>query len=474
MTVRLRVAPSPTGHLHVGTARAALFNWLYARHHEGTFILRIDDTDRARSTEIFEEDIRDSLRWLGLDWDEGVGVGGPHGDYRQSSRLQRYQQAAAGLVSSGAAYYDNRSPEELDELRRRAEEEHLHPGHYVRRPDNVGTEGAIRLSVPQDQPVVFDDLVRGGISFEARDIDDFVILRSDGTPTYHLASTVDDVDYEITHVARGEDLLPSTPKHILLTRALGAGEPVYAHLPLLFGTDGRKLSKRHGAVSLSNYRDEGYLPDAVFNYLSLLGWSIDGDRTIFTREEAIAVFDLVDVSRNPAVFDPDKLAWMNGEYIRAMDPAEFRSAARPHVESAVGRPLDDLEWARFAAIADLVQERTRLLPEAGEQVVFLFEDFEEYDPAAWDKVMAKDGVPGILKTAQERLASVETWEVADIEAALREMLEEIGLGAAKGLQPLRVAVTASSVSPPLFESMAALGQERTLERLERAQRVRGG
>jgi glutamyl-tRNA synthetase len=474
MTVRLRVAPSPTGHLHVGTARAALFNWLYARHHEGTFILRIDDTDRARSTEIFEEDILDSLRWLGLDWDEGVGVGGPHGDYRQSSRLQRYQQAAAGLVSSGAAYYDNRSPEELDELRRRAEEEHLHPGHYVRRPDNAGTEGAIRLSVSQDQPVVFDDLVRGGISFEARDIDDFVILRSDGTPTYHLASTVDDVDYEITHVARGEDLLPSTPKHILLTRALGAGEPRYAHLPLLFGTDGRKLSKRHGAISLSNYRDEGYLPDAVFNYLSLLGWSIDGDRTIFTREEAIAVFDLVDVSRNPAVFDPDKLAWMNGEYIRAMDPAEFRSAARPHVESAVGRPLDDLEWPRFAAIADLVQERTRLLPEAGEQVVFLFEDFEEYDPAAWDKVMAKDGVPGILKTAQERLASVETWEAADIEAALREMLEEIGLGAAKGLQPLRVAVTASSVSPPLFESMAALGKERTLERLERATRALGG
>ena len=468
MTVRVRVAPSPTGHLHVGTARAALFNWLYARHHGGTFILRIDDTDRERSTAAFEEDILDSLRWLGLDWGEGVGVGGPHGDYRQSSRYGRYQQAAAELVDAGAAYYDNRSPDELEALRRRAEEEHLHPGHYVRRPDNPGTEGAIRLAIPQDQPAVFEDLVRGEISFEARDIDDFVILRSDGTPTYHLASTVDDVDYEITHVARGEDLLPSTPKHILLTRALGAVEPRYAHLPLLFGTDGKKLSKRHGAISLSTYRDEGYLPDAVFNYLSLLGWSIDGDRTIFSRDEEIAAFDLIDVSRNPAVFDPDKLVWMNGEYIRALDPVEFRTMARPHVEAAVGRSLDDGEWARFDAVADLVQERTRLLPEAGEQVVFLFEDFEEYDRAAWDKVMAKDGVPGILEAAGERLASVGTWTAAEIEAVLRAMLEEMGLGAAKGLQPLRVAVTGSSVSPPLFESMAALGQEKTLERLVRA------
>ena len=474
MTVRVRVAPSPTGHLHVGTARAALFNWLYASHHGGTFILRIDDTDRERSTTAFEEDILDSLRWLGLEWGEGVGVGGPHGEYRQSSRYDRYQQAAADLVDAGAAYYDNRLPDELEALRRRAEEERLHPGHYVRRPENPGTEGAIRLSVPQDRPVVFEDLVRGEISFEARDIDDFVILRSDGTPTYHLASTVDDVDYDITHVARGEDLLPSTPKHILLTRALGAEVPEYAHLPLLFGTDGKKLSKRHGAISLSTYRDDGYLADAVFNYLSLLGWSIDGDRTVFTRDEAIAAFDLIGVSRNPAVFDPDKLAWMNGEYIRALDPGEFRTLARPHVEAAVGRRLDEEESARFDAVADLVQERTRLLPEAGQQVVFLFEDFDEYDRAAWDKVMAKDGVPGILKTASEYLASLDTWSAAAIEAVLRGMLEEMGIGAAKGLQPLRVAVTGSSVSPPLFESMAALGKEKTLERLARAQRELAG
>jgi glutamyl-tRNA synthetase len=468
MTVRLRVAPSPTGHLHVGTARAALFNWLYARHADGTFILRIDDTDRERSTIEFEEDILDSLRWLGLDWDEGVEVGGPHGDYRQSSRYERYQEVASSLVASGAAYYDNRTSDELEQLRQRAVAEKLHPAHYIRRPERATTEGAIRLAVPQEEPVVFEDLVRGTVSFEARDIDDFVILRSDGTPTYHLASTVDDVDYEITHVARGEDLLPSTPKHIVLTRALGASEPVYAHLPLLFGTDGKKLSKRHGATSLSLYRDEGYLPDAVFNYLSLLGWSIDGDRTIFSREEAVAVFDLVDVSRNPAVFDPDKLAWLNGEYIRAMDPSEFARVARPHVETALGTPLDDEAWARFETVAPLVQERTRFLPEAGSQVVFLFEDFEEYDPASWEKVMAKEGVPGVLASARDRLEKAEPWDATVIETTLRGMLEELGLGAAKGLQPLRVAVTGSSVSPPLFESMEALGREKTLERLDRA------
>lgn len=474
MTVRLRVAPSPTGHLHVGTARAALFNWLYARHANGTFILRIDDTDLERSTMEFEEDILDSLRWLGLDWDEGVGVGGPHGDYRQSGRYERYREAASSLVASGAAYYDDRNPEELEALRRRAVAEKRHPAHYIRRPVIAVTEGAIRLSVPQDQPVVFDDLVRGTVSFEARDIDDFVILRSDGTPTYHLASTVDDVDYEITHVARGEDLLPSTPKHILLTKALGASEPEYAHLPLLFGTDGKKLSKRHGATSLSLYRDEGYLPDAVFNYLSLLGWSIDGDRTIFSRSEAVAAFDLIDVSRNPAVFDPDKLAWLNGEYIRAMDPGVFAGAALPHIEAALGRPLDDDELARFETVAPLVQERTRLLPDAGRQVVFLFEDFEEYEPSGWENVMTKDGVPGILSSARERLEMVEPWDATAIETTLRAMLEELDLGAAKGLQPVRVAVTGSTVSPPLFESMEALGQEKTLERLDRATALLAG
>jgi glutamyl-tRNA synthetase len=452
----------------VGTARAALFNWLYARHEDGVFIVRVDDTDRERSTAEYEADILDSLRWLGLDWDEGIVIGGPHGTYRQSDRYERYSEVAAQLVESGAAYYDDRPPDVLEGLRVRAQREGKHPGHYIRRPEAVTDTGAIRFSIPQDSQVAFDDMVRGTVRFEPSDIDDFVILRSDGTPTYHLASTVDDVDYEITHVARGEDLLPSTPKHILLERAMGATEPIYAHLPLLFGTDGKKLSKRFAAVSLSVYRDEGFLPDAVFNYLSLLGWSLDAETTIFSRAEAIAAFDLRDVSSNPAVFDPEKLAWMNGEYVRALPVDRFRELVRPHVESAVGRPLDSEEWHRFESVADLVQERTRFLPEAGEQVVFLFEDFDEYDEASWEKVMTKDGVSGILTEARLRLETIDVWNAHIIEPVLREMLEELGIGAGKGLQPLRVAVTGSSVSPPLFESMAALGKEKTLARLDKA------
>jgi glutamyl-tRNA synthetase len=471
MTVRLRVAPSPTGFLHVGTGRTALFNWLYARHHHGTFIVRVDDTDRERSTADFEEDILDSLRWLGLDWDEGVGVGGPHGSYRQSDRYDRYRQVAETLVEDGHAYFDARPADELEALRQQAQSARLHPGHFIRRPALPFDTGVIRMSVPQGDPIVVDDLVRGAVSFETRDVDDFVILRSDGTPTYHLASTVDDVDYRITHVARGEDLLPSTPKHIVLTRAMGETEPVYAHLPLLFGADGKKLSKRHGAVSLSTYRDDGYLPDAVFNYLALLGWSLDAETTIFSRDQAMEAFELSDVSKNPAVFDPDKLAWLNGEYIRAMDSGVFNEMVRPHVETAVGRSLDEGEWARFQSIADLVQERTRLLPEAGEQVVFLFEDFERYDEASWEKVMTKDGVPEIIESAIDRLGSVGNWASPEIETVLRGMLEEMGIGMGKGLQPLRVAVTGSSVSPPLFESMAALGEEKTLQRLERAREL---
>jgi glutamyl-tRNA synthetase len=468
MTVRVRMAPSPTGTLHVGTARAALFNWLYARHNGGVFILRIDDTDEERSTAEFEEEILGSLRWLGLDWDEGIEVGGPHGTYRQSDRYDRYQAVAESLVASGDAYYDDRGSDELDALRTRAQSEGLHPAHYIRRPDHPFDSGAIRLAIPQDAPVVFDDLVRDRVSFEPEDLDDFVILRSDGRPTYHLASTVDDVDYEITHVARGEDLLPSTPKHILLTRAMGHVEPVYAHLPLLFGTDGRKLSKRHGATALSDYRDAGFLPEAVFNYLATLGWGLDAETTIFTREQAIAVFDLANVSKNPAAFDPEKLAWMNGEYVRALQPETFKALARPYVEAALGRAATDEEWRRFEIVAPLVQERTHLLPEAGEQVRFLFGELDGYDQGSWEKVMTKDEVPGVLGAGLTTLSSLDVWEADAIEAALRTLPTELGIGAARVFQPLRVAVTGSSVSPPLFESMAALGRGATLERIQKA------
>ena len=466
MSVRVRIAPSPTGNLHVGTARAALFNWLYARANGGVFIVRSDDTDQERSTTEYEERILESLSWLGLDWDEGVSVGGPHGSYRQSDRYDRYREVAGQLVAAGAAYYDQRPPDELEALRQRAQNEGKHPGHYIRRPKEEFDGGVIRLAIPQGEPVVFDDMIRGTVSFEPRDVDDFVILRTDGISTYHLASTVDDVDYEITHVARGEDLLPSTPKHILITRGMGAGEPVYAHLPLLFGTEGKKLSKRHDATSLTDFRDAGYLPDAVFNYLCLLGWSVDGETTIFTREDAIAAFDLADVSKNPATFDPDKLEWMNGEYVRAMEPERFVEMVVPFVERSIGRALDESDLARFREISGLVQERTKLLPEAGEQVTFLFGDIDEYDEKSWEKVMTKDGVADILTAASDRLGRLAPWTAEGIENELRAMLAEMEIGVGKGLQPMRVAVTGSSVSPPLFESMAVLGQETTVARLD--------
>ncbi len=468
MTVRVRIAPSPTGFLHVGNARAALFNWLFARHEGGTFIVRIDDTDVARSSPEFEEDILGGLRWLGLDWDEGVGVGGPHGTYRQSDRFDRYREVAEALVEAGHAYYDDRDPAELDELRARAQREGRHPGFYIRRPEREATAGVIRFSVPQTRPVTFTDVIRGEMVFTPDVIDDFVILRSDGTPTYHLASTTDDVDYGISHVVRGEDLLPSTPKHLLLAQAMGAEPPIYAHLPLLFGPDGKKLSKRHGDTALRAYREAGYLPEAMFNYLALLGWSLDAETTIFGREEAVAAFDLASVSKNPAIFDRDKLDWMNGEYIRTrLSTEEFADRARPFLETGLGRRLTDAEWEAFVALAPLVQERVKVLADVADQVRFLYVEEVEYDERSWSKVM-KPGSETVLTEALRRLEAVEAWETDAIEAALRQMLADLEIGASKGLQPIRVAVTGSSVSPPLFESLAALGRDRTLRRLRRA------
>lgn len=469
MTVRVRIAPSPTGYIHVGNVRAALFNWLFARHHGGTFILRIDDTDVERSEQVYEDDIKEGFRWLGLDWDEGIDVGGPHGSYRQSDRFDHYREAALDLVARGLAYYDDRTPDELEALRLRATSEKRHPNTYIRRPDRITTSGAIRFSVPPAAPVTFHDLVRDDMSFEAETVDDFVILRSDGAPTYHLASTVDDVDYQITHVARGEDLLSSTPKHILLTEALGGAPPTYAHLPLLFGPDGKKLSKRHGDTSLKAYREGGYLPAAMINFLSILGWSLDAERTIFSVDEAIAAFELDDVAKGSAVFDLDKLAWINGEYIRALPTENFRALIEAPAAVTFGRELSEAEWTKVGPVLPLVQERTRLLTEAPDQLRFLIDDELAYDPDSWEKVMAKEGVSDVLRAAATHLEATPAFDADAVETALRAMLEELGIGANKGLQPVRVAVTGSAISPPLFESIVALGRATTLARIRSAQ-----
>lgn len=477
MTVRVRVAPSPTGYLHIGNVRAALYNWLFARHHQGTFIVRIDDTDVARSSPEFEDDILEGFRWIGLDWDEGVAVGGPHGSYRQSDRFQHYRDAAERLVASGNAYPCFCTPEELERRREEAQAAGRPPGYDGRcrgiPPEEAalrrtgGESASIRFAMARPGETVFTDLVRGEVRFDHTHVDDFVLVRSDGTPTYHLASTVDDVDYAITHVVRGEDLLPSTPRHIQLTLALGAEPLTYAHLPLLFGPDGRKLSKRHGDTSLRHYRERGFLPEAMFNYLALLGWSPGGDVTIFDQETAVAAFELGSVSKNPAVFDPAKLEWMNGEYIRALPPGEFADRVRPFLEAELG-VLSGESWSRFLAVAPLVQERVKLLSEAADQIRFLFADTVDYDPDSWEKVMTGDRVGEILAAARERLEGVREWSTEGVEAALRAMLEELGVGARKGLQPVRVAVTGSSVSPPLFESLAALDRRTVLARLDLA------
>jgi len=476
MTVRVRFPPSPTGHLHVGTGRTVLYNWLFARHHGGALVFRVDDTDAERSTEEFLDDIIEGLRWLGLDWDEGIVVGGPAGEYRQSGRLARYQEVARQLVASGWAYYDFASPEQLEALRAEATAAGRSPvydGRFRLPADEIaarvaaGERAPIRFAVPRPGETVFPDAIRGELRFDHANVDDFVLLRSDGTPTYHLASSVDDVDFAITHIIRGEDLLPSTPKHILIARAMGAPDAVYAHLSLLTGPDGAKLSKRHGATSLRAYRDEGILAEAMRNYLAILGWSPGTDEEIVSLETMVARFDLGAVSRNPAVFDLTKLEWMNGVYIRSLGAAEFTGRARPFVEKALGRPLEPAEQDVFAAIAPLVQERARRLTEVGAQVRFLFAGVE-MDPASWGAVMGTPEASPALEGARAALEALATWDKEGIEGALRAVLEERGLSARKGLQPIRVAVTGSTVSPPLFESLAALGKERALERLAAA------
>ncbi len=476
MTVRARFAPSPTGFLHVGGGRTALYNWLFVRSLGGTLILRSDDTDVARSTDEYAADIIESMRWLGLDWDEGIEVGGPHAPYAQSLRLDRYTEVAQQLLAGGRAYPCFATTEQLEEFRREAQAAGRSPaydGRFRVSDDEAaarvaaGERAPIRFAVPRPGETRFEDAVRGEIVFDHAQVDDFVILRSDGSPTYHLASTVDDVDFAITHVIRGEDILSSTPKHVLLAEAMGATPATYAHLSLLMGPDGSKLSKRHGHTALAAYRNDGYLPQALANYLAILGWSPGEDEELVPLDEMARRFDLGAVSRNPAVFDVAKLEWMNGVYIRALSPEDFAAAAMPYLESEVGRTLNAAEMVTFETIAPLVQERAKVLTEIGPQLRFLFGEIV-YDETSWSKVMAGDEATLAVSEARRRLADVDPWTTEGIEAALRVMLDEHGLSARKGLQPLRVAVTGSSVSPPLFESMDALGKDRTLQRLSAA------
>ncbi|MBA3509037.1 MAG: glutamate--tRNA ligase [Thermoleophilaceae bacterium] len=412
--MRVRFAPSPTGQLHIGGARTALYNWLLARKHGGTLILRIEDTDRERSTPENVEQILDALRWLELDWDEGP--------VSQVERAARHREQIDRLLADGAAYED---------------------------------DGAVRLRVPDVGETVVSDMIRGQVSFPHSSIDDFVIARSDGSALYNLAVAVDDLDMGIDHVIRGEDHLSNTPRQVMILKALGAEPPVYAHLPLLHGPDGKKLSKRHGAASVQALRDAGYLPEAVRNYIALLGWGLDAETTFMTTEQLIEGFSLERVSRSPAVFDEQKLRWMNGRYLRELAPQELAGRLEAHLgRSGVGPA---------AAVA---QEKMQTLADFWPLAAFLVER-QPIDEDAWSKVM-KDGADDALSAARAAMAGVDPFDVEPVEAALREVVERLGVKPRQVFQPVRVAVSGSTISPGIFESVVALGREETLARVDDA------
>jgi glutamyl-tRNA synthetase len=465
--VRVRYAPAPSGDLHVGGARTALYDWLFARHHGGTFVLRIEDTDQSRVTEESFLSLQEALQWLGIDWDEGPGVGGEFGPYRQTERLPIYHEAVQTLVEGGAAYRCYCTPEELEERRKAAMSRGEPPGYdgrcRTRTPEEravfeaEGRPHAMRFATP-GRDVAVDDLVRGEASFPAADIKDFVILRSDGTPTYLLAAAIDDWKMEMTHVIRGEDLFSSTPRQLLLMEALGVETPPrYGHLPLIVGPDRAPLSKRHGSVAVERFREEGFLPEALVNYLALLGWSYDEKTTFFTRDDLVAKFDLSRVSHNPAAFDREKLEWMNGHYLREMPDARFTELVAERLTEDGIEPDPDT----VAAAVPLVKERMKVLTEAPGMLRFLFEDVEPDEKAA----RMLDGQGVYLAEVAARLEELDDWTHERIEEALRGLQEEQELSSKKAFQPVRAAVTGTLVSPPLFESLALLGRDRTLARL---------
>jgi glutamyl-tRNA synthetase len=474
-TVRTRFAPSPTGYLHVGNARTALYSYLFARRHGGSFVVRIEDTDAERNLEEGAEAIVSALRWLGLDWDEGYRKGGPHGPYVQTERLDRYRAATNVLVAQGDAYPCYCTPEELQQRRQAAQAHGLPPGYdghcrqlsaeQVRAYVAEGRKPAIRFRLPDEGETVVEDLIRGTVRFDNATLTDFIIMRANGIPTYMLSAAFDDLDMGITHVIRGEDLLDATPKQIHVFRALGQPVPPrFAHLPLIVGADRRKLSKRRDQVAVQAFQDQGYLAEAMVNYLALLGWSLDDHTELFTLAELERVFSLERVSRNPAAFDTKKLDALNGTHMRRLAPDDFAGRALPFVHAAGYR---DADRELLERAAPLVVERVNRLDEVPGMVGFLLTDELDFDPREAAKVLTEEG-RAFLVDAAKRLEGVEPWTAAAIEQTLRGLQQERELKPKTAFQPVRLAVTGRLVSPPLFESMELLGKARSLARLERA------
>ncbi len=464
--VRSRFAPAPSGSVHVGNARTGLFSWAFARHHGGAFVLRVEDTDASRVTEEAFHGVMDSLRWLGIDWDEGPDVGGPHGPYRQSQRMDIYRGMTERLLSQGDAYRCYCTEEELEQRRTAALARGEPPGYdgTCRDPEVRGAfeaEGrpsVVRFVMPDREHVV-RDLVKGEVRWGAGQLRDFVLLRSDGTPVFLLAVAVDDLLMEITHVIRGDDLLASAPRNAAVIEALGGTPPAYAHVPQVNGPDGKPLSKRHGSTSVEAFREHGILPEALLNSLALLGWSKDAETTFLSKQDFVEAFDIGRVSSNPARFDPEKLEWMNNHSIQSLDDDDL-AARCLHFLSVAGLSPD---LAVLRRAMPLVKERMKTLAESVALLRFLFTDDVSPDPKATE-VIAK-APAGYLAGVGDALEGLEPWKAEAIKDRLDELAQAAGLNRTKGFQPVRAAVTGSTVSPPLPESLELLGRERTVDRL---------
>ncbi len=457
-TVITRFAPSPTGYLHIGGARTALFNWLYARHTGGKFILRIEDTDRQRSTEASIQVILEAMKWLGLDWDEGP--------YFQTQRADLYRQAAQKLLETGWAYRCYCTPEELEAKRKQALKEGRKPkydGTCRNRTDFPADKPfVLRFKCPQEGTVVVEDLVKGTVRFEASELDDLIIVRSDGVPTYNFAVVVDDASMGITHIIRGDDHLNNTPRQILIYQALGYPLPKFAHVPMILGQDHKRLSKRHGAVSVLAYRDEGYLPQALVNYLVRLGWS-HGDQEIFSRNELIDLFNLEGIGKSAGVFNPEKLLWLNAHYIRNTSDSELARQVRPFLEMEGIDPPED----RLMMAIKTVKERSRTLKEMADGMRFYFTDTVTYDPKGERKFLKPAMIP-LFSQIIECLEALDNFEESRVETCFKAVMERNQIKLGKIAQPVRVALTGKTVSPGLFEVMEVLGKERTISRLRNA------
>ena len=482
--VRVRFAPSPTGMLHIGGARTAIYNWAFARSQGGKFILRIEDTDQERSTDENTQIILRAMRWLGLDWDEGPEIGGEFGPYFQTERMDTYKEALACLIESGNAYPCFCTKEELDEKREIANKEHGGYAGYDGTCRHLSKEEADariaagephvwRLKVPENHaPITFDDCVYGHMEFPCDVMDDLILVRTDGMPTYNFAVVCDDANMRITHVVRGDDHLSNTPRQILIYEALGYDVPTFAHLPMILGSDGKKLSKRHGATNVEEYRDRGYLPDVMVNFLALLGWSLDGETTIIPRDVLTEKFQLSRINKKDCIFDETKLDWMNGAYIREMDVDAWAKVALPWIQKTEGADSShvtvDLDFAK--AVCPLIIERMVRFNELPEKLQYFFWDDKVYlDEKSVNKVLLKENAPAneALQIALDVLSDkANPWDFETLQEKVRSLGEEAGLKPKLIFQPIRVAVCGNMVSPPLFESIVLMNREDVVARID--------